>query len=359
MNNIREIIEEEVVRRGVISFARFMELALYCPNLGYYERPDVSPGRQGDFFTSVSVGKLFGELLAFQFSGWIKAAPAGKWQVLEAGAHEGRLAADILHWLEGHRPDLLKSLDYWILEPSASRRQSQERTLGGLRGGVRWFDAWGALPPSGVHGVIFSSELLDAMPVHRLGWDAAGKKWFEWGVSLKDGDFAWTKMPENEGFKVARGRLELPPELIEVLPDGFTTEVCPAASEWWRQAAGVLKGGKLVAIDYGLTVEELFMPQRREGTLRAYHRHHPGRNVLAHVGEQDITAHANFSAIREAGEAGGLRTEALISQAQFLTGIAEKMWKEKGLMAEWNSTRARQFQTLTHPEHLGQSFRVL
>ncbi|HZQ48042.1 MAG TPA: SAM-dependent methyltransferase, partial [Verrucomicrobiae bacterium] len=268
MSTIRSIILEELARQGTISFARFMELALYCPNIGYYEQLNVSPGQKGDYFTSVSVGGLFGELLAYQFAEWLESKPVRQWQILEAGAHEGVLAGDILRWLQAHRPDISSSLKYWILEPSITRRHSQEISLGGLAGVVQWFDSWSALPPSGVHGFILSNELLDAMPVHRLGWDATRKRWFEWGVAIEGDDFVWARMPADQGGNVGEFGTELPLELLEVLPDGFTTEICPAAVDWWRHAAGALKTGKLIAFDYGLIAEQFFTPERMDGTLR-------------------------------------------------------------------------------------------
>jgi SAM-dependent MidA family methyltransferase len=371
MNDIRRIIEEEVVSRGPISFARFMELALYCPNFGYYEQIDVSPGQKGDFFTSVSVGKLFGELLACQLATWLDGVPAARHQIMEAGAHDGRLAGDILTWLNTNRPDLLEGLEYWILEPSARRRESQEKTLGEFGSLVRWFDSWRELPSGGVHGVIYSNELLDAMPVNRLGWDASLKRWFEWGVKMVDGRFVWTRMPVPRGMKElahdgvkrtgqsAMAVANLQPEVLEVLPDGFTTETCLAALDWWRQAAGVLKAGKLMTIDYGLTAEQFFTPERKEGTLRAYYKHHQDSDLLARPGEQDITAQVNFTLVREAGEAAGLTTEGFMSQGQFLTGIVERALIDTPRFAESLSARSRQFQALTHPEHLGQLFRVL
>jgi SAM-dependent MidA family methyltransferase len=358
MNNNRGIIgiiEDEVKLRGAMPFARFMELALYCPNFGYYERPEESPGRQGDFYTSVSVGPLFGELLASRFAGWLAAMPDGKRQILEAGAHDGQLALDILRRLKTHHAGVLDSLEYWILEPSVRRQQSQKKTLREFESRVRWFDSWAALPPEGLRGVIFSNELLDAMPVHRLGWNAAGGKWFEWGVALADGRFVWTKLKTIEvGVEVP----VLPNELLAVLPDGFSAEVCPAATQWWRSAAQTLRGGKLLAFDYGLTAEQFFTPERKDGTLRAYHQHHASRDILERAGEQDITASVNFTAIQNAGESAGLITETFATQAQFLTDIVAALANEPRFN-EWFAPHSRQFQTLTHPEHLGQSFRVL
>ena len=363
MSHIRRLIGEEIASQGAISFARFMELALYCPNFGYYEQMDVSPGRSGDFYTSVSVGPLFGELLALQFAEWLEAVPAGGRQILEDGAHDGRLAVDILGWLQANRPKTFATSEYWILEPSARRREIQKKTLGNLAESARWFESWEELSVSGINGVVFSNELLDAMPVHRLGWDAGKKRWFEWGVALNKSEFAWTQMPEDLEFKVQGSRfkvgelLRLPRELLEVLPDGFTTEVCPAAVDWWGRAGGALKSGRLLTIDYGLAAEEFFSPERRAGTLRGYYRHHASHDLLARPGEQDLTAHINFTALQNAGEAAGLKTEGLVTQAQFLTRIMERF---AGAGAEnWDSGRSRQFQTLTHPEHLGRAFRVL
>jgi len=360
MTNIRGILMEEVARKGAISFARFMELALYCPDFGYYERTDASPGRKGDYFTSVSAGSLFGQLLASQFAGWFEAMPANHRQIVEAGAHDARLATDIMQWFQAHRPDLTGSIAYTIMEPSARRRQSQQKTLSdsGLTAPVQWFDSWNSLQPAGVRGVIFSNELLDAMPVRRVGWDAKQRQWFEWGVTFHKDDFMWTRLPGDPAL-IMDTRLTLPRELLDVLPDGFTTEVCPAAVDWWRQAARALQAGKLVAFDYGLTGGEFFTPERKDGTLRAYYHHHLTADLLARPGEQDLTAHVDFSAIQNAGEAEGLRTEEFGPQGRFLTRIVERMCASDAAFEPWISTRARQFQTLTHPEHLGRTFRVL
>jgi SAM-dependent MidA family methyltransferase len=385
LNKLTEIIAGEIKRenRQTVSFARFLELALYCPEHGYYEKECATIGRDGDFFSSVSVGSLFGELLAFQFAQWLESEAGGskpEARIVEAGAHDGKLARDILNWLEFRRPKLVEAITYCIVEPSARRQQWQKETLKNHARRVRWFEnlrAVGHDPStaaatcrpssaaphfSGICGIIFSNELLDAMPVHRLGWDAVGQKWFEWGVTVKDGRFLWARMPRDEGFRDSSVKHQppgLPDELLNVLPDGFTTEISPAAANWWREAATLLQCGKLLTIDYGLSAEEFFMPERRDGTLRAYHRHHRVEDLLANVGEQDITAHVNFTAIRQTGEAAGLQTEAFLTQAQFLMQIARNISQRKSDFGAWTSARVRAFQTLAHPEHLGRSFRVL
>jgi SAM-dependent MidA family methyltransferase len=384
-------IAGEISDRGAITFARFMELALYCPNCGYYEKEEDIIGRHGDYYTSVSVGSLFGELLAFQIAEWLQEGegPCSEGRggeeeeairVVEAGAHGGDLARDILRWLQEHRPSLFHRMQYWIVEPSEPRQNRQQRKLAEFGNRVRWVGELASLtgrtcpvarvPPSvGLRGIVFSNELLDAMPVHRLGWDAKARVWFEWGVTCRAGRFVWTRIKEGGAgggdqpscSALPSSDIQLPirSELLEVLPDGFTTELSPLAGQWWREAAMALECGKLVAIDYGLTAEEFFMPERKGGTLRGYHGHRLAFDVLANPGQQDITAQVNFTAIRAVGESVGLRTDAFLTQAQFLTSLAARTWKDEGSFGNWSPERIRQFQTLTHPEHLGRSFRVL
>jgi len=340
-----------------------MELALYCPDYGYYEREKDIIGKRGDYYTSVTTGGLFGELLAFQFAGWRDEAEKG-WQIVEAGAHDGRMAADILTWLRNNRPGIFDALQYWIIEPSAKRRAWQAQTLAEFGERVQWASALSpeGLPHAGIDGVIFSNELLDAMPVQRLAWNAEKREWFEWGVSLGSGEFVWQVLPQDGSVDQGRvwARLgEFPNELLDVLPNGFVLEVSPMAEQWYLSAAKILRNGKLVTIDYGLTTEEIVIPERTHGTLRAYYKHTSSSDVLARPGLQDITAHVNFSALQAAGESAGLRTDTFCWQDQFLTSIAAQQWNKNEVDSEWTAQKARQFQTLTHPEQMGRKFRAL
>jgi SAM-dependent MidA family methyltransferase len=362
-----DVIREEIQKAGVLPFVRFMDLALYCPETGYYEKKQDIVGRRGDFITSVSVGCLFGELLAFRFAQWLEELRTANvsLRIVEAGAHDGRLAADILVWLEKFRPELFSVLEYWILEPSPTRRAWQKKYLAEFLARVRWADGFGdfkretqASQLHGVlHGVLFGNELLDAFPVRRFGWDAKGKKWYEWGVALAGESFCWRGI-DIPAEDLPLSLRHLSASLLEVLPAGYTVESSPAAENWWREAAGIFFRGKFLALDYGFTDEEQFSPSRVGGTLRAYHRHRVSDDLLAQPGEQDLTAHVNFSAIQKAGEAAGLKTEMCCPQPQFLTGILAGAVKEK-TFACLDTKRVRQFQTLTHPEHLGRAFRVL
>jgi SAM-dependent MidA family methyltransferase len=346
VNELSQLIAAEIRARGAIPLARFMELALYAPKLGYYEREMNQIGRRGDFFTSVSVGSLFGEMLAYQFARW--AEPKGASQIVEAGAHDGTLANDILETLEGDEPDLFGRTEYWIVEPSESRRAAQQGKLVRFSN-VRWFESISELRGR-VTGVVFSNELLDAMPAHPFLWNVSARQWEELGVTFNGDALAPVRLAN-----ATVAPPEFPQGLLDVLPDGYVFEVSPAASKWWSEAALALSRGRLMTIDYGGVIEELLNPARTGGTLRGFGNHRV-TNVLSSPGEQDITAHVNFSEIVAAGERAGLKTETFTSQSLFLTTIMREMWQRRG---SWPQDQVGQFQTLTHPEHLGRPFRVL
>ena len=333
-----------------MSFAEFMRQALYDPAQGYYSRSLQQIGKRGDFFTNVSVGPFFGELLAFQFMQWRETSPsgAGPFHIVEAGAHNGQLAFDILKAFEKADPKLLSSIQYWIVEPLAAGHTAQREMLTPFSN-VSWFETLAEIQQR-IQGVIFSNELLDAMPVHIFQWSTEARCWNEMGVDLSGDPFGWVRL-ESPTVEAPT----LPEELLDVLPDHFSLEISPAAQHWWTTAATLLARGKLMTIDYGTTFEEQLL-RGRSGTVRAYSRHRAGTDILANAGEQDITAHVNFSDLQRAGEAVGLKTETFTTQSQFLTSIARDLWTRTG---SWPQSQVRQFQTLTHPEHLGRPFRVL
>lgn len=333
-----------------------MELALYCPNYGFYEQEPDTIGRAGHYYTSVSTGSLFGELLAMQFSEWLTELPGGSpVQLVEAGAHDGQLATDILNWLETWQPVLFKRIEYGLVEPSARRRMWQRKKLERFGNRVRWIDSLDSYR-GGLVGIIFSNEFLDSLPVRRFGWDAQNREWFEWGVTVNEDRFVWTRLRRAGCNPVLP--VELPAGFLDALPDGYIIETCPAAEQWWSGAANALAAGKLVAIDYGLPRHELLDPARTTGTVRAYRRHQLVADVLTAPGEQDITAHVDFTALQVAGEAAGLTTDGLFTQGQFLTRIAERALRAGMACSNWSDAQKRQFKTLVHPEHFGSLFRV-
>jgi SAM-dependent MidA family methyltransferase len=340
-NPIANIIVDEVARAGVLSFARFMELALYHPEHGYYRKCHI--GKAGDFFTSVSVGPLFGQLLGHYLSKNLTNL-AKEIQIAEAGANDGSLAFDILDWLASNRPEFAHRLTYIMVEPLAELQERQRKKLGKFN--VRWVKSLEELAP--IRGAIISNELLDAFPVHIFRWNTIRRMWREFGV---DSTFQFVPMPQLPEW--AALLLEELKPLQPHLPDNFTVELNPAAETWWADASSKLNDGLMVAFDYGDEAISLWSPSRAFGTVRSFRNHKLATDPLKDPGEQDITASVNFTRIRAAGEKTGLKSSPLQTQAQFLNKIAIEFFSNP------TANEVRQFQTLTHPEHLGRAFKVL
>lgn len=357
-------MRQELTLTGhALPFAWFMERALYDPEAGYYEQSPRVVGRKGDFYTSVSVGPLLGELLGFQFAHWLAELTGPEILLIEAGAHQGHLAADLLEFLERYARKEATRIRLCLVEPSPRRRTWQEETLARWRPQIDWFTSLAELRARHPNrpGILYANELLDAFPVHRVAWNRSHQHWQELGVGLKDDAFVWQPLspPSQEAVPGLEQLQQLPVELLAVLPDGFCTELAPAATSWWREAAQSLDAGWLVTLDYGLEAEEFLLPQRAEGTLRSYSRHRPGGSPLQGPGTQDLTAHIHWTELQREAESVGWITEHLTRQRHWLTELMSRTLKSPTRFPDWDAARVRQFQTLTHPEHLGQAFRVL
>lgn len=345
-----------------MSFARFMDLALYCPDCGYYETIEDRIGRRGDFYTSVSAGRLLGQLLAVQFLDWHRSANHGPLLLVEAGAHDGQLGTDILDFLRKSDPDIYASMRYVILEPSARRRAAQATRLSAHPQRVRWtsnLQQLAELAPDGIRGIVFGNEFLDALPFRRWRWDKPRTLWVEQGVGAGETGFQWVPLPQNTATLVTLFPELADDELADLLPSGAIYDQSTRATEWWHSALTLLEAGWLLALDYGFTTEELIARAPGQGTLRAYRKHQLRSDVLANPGEQDLTGHVNFSDLIRTGKLSGWTTRHFVSQSQFLGGIAARVLRGEVPFGEWSAADTRAFQTLTHPAHLGASFRVL
>ena len=328
-----------------------MELALYDCDHGYYRKSHI--GKRGDFFTNVSVGPLFGQMLAYYLARELAPLP-GQIQIAEAGANDGSLAADILRWLHTNRPEFAQRLTYYIVEPIPELQQRQRDKLFNTPGAtvqtppkIEWRSSVENLPK--INGAILSNELLDAFPVHLFRWNKPENKWQEIGVTENEDRFTFAPLPNIPTFDALSDLKPLEP----YLPESFTVEFSPAAETWTETAARKLTHGLFLAFDYGAESTALWTPARAQGTLRAYRNHQLADNPLDDPGEQDLTAHVNFTRIRAALQRAGLTVAPLQPQSTFLTQLAAEF------LAHPTDRDIRQFQTLTHPNHLGRAFKNL
>lgn len=353
---LEQIIHEEIQARGPMRFDRYMQLALYHPAHGYYAGAR-RIGRGGDFFTSVSVGPLFGQLLARQALQMARLLefPRPFW-IIEQGAHDGHLAIDILEACRARALDFFEAIRYLIIEPSPSARARQERRLeeANLATQVVWTETVEEAAREKREGLYLSNELVDAFPV-RLIQRCQGR-WNERYVGQgKEGAlFSWIDLPvQDEELQRAIDVVHVP----EV--EGYRTEINLEARVWMREVAQVLHRGYVLTIDYGFPGSVYYAPFRTEGTLTTYQDHRRDGDPLRLPGERDITSHVDFTALARVGEAGGLATLGLIDQQRFLMGVAHDELRGEDIGPAVISDQLRPWNTLTHPEHLGSRFHVL
>ncbi len=346
MSPLPQILRDQLAASpaGRLPFAQVMELALYHPEHGYYGAGPRRIGRKGDFFTSVSVGPLFGKLLAMRaLQEWQAQAEPEDFTIIEQGAHDGQLAEDVLSALEG------KSLRYLIVEPNPKYREVQTKRLGDR---VQWAESLAALQTGPAHGFFLCNELPDAFPVHLVRWN--GERWDELFVEV-DG---------TEAFRFVAGDFscaELAEEakhLPHDLETGHTLEINLAMLTWIRELAHAAFHGAIFIADYGLDAEEFFTDSRASGTIRRYWQHHMDGHVLADLGECDLTTHINFTRLINEAMRHGLKQREYDLQGRVLGRLAMP-WLKSLEGQPLDAATMRQFQSLTHPAFMGRSFRCL
>ena len=356
-------IAAEIARRGGwLSFARYMEMALYEPGLGYYSNPGQVFGAAGDFVTAPELTPLFGATLARQVSPWLKdPALAGSGQVvLEVGGGSGMLAAQLLNALDnvGHH-----EVRYLILELSAERREHQRQTLKSLAPGlmdrVGWLDTF----PESFAGVVVANELLDAMPVQLFEWQAdAEAELQEMGVTWVDGRFAWAPRPADAVLTetVAALRNRLGPEGAQ-WHSPYRSEICPAQQAWMRTLADCMTAGVVMLLDYGFAAPEYYHPQRDQGTLMCHYRHRSHADPFLWPGLSDITAHVDFTALARAATAEGFSLVGYTSMAAFLlnAGLLDELADLPREPESFWFAQAQAVQQLISEAEMGELFKVI
>lgn len=337
-----------------MTFAQFMEWALYHPSLGYYMRPQAKIGKEGDYYTSAHVHSVFGETLASVLCQLADTFAGCQWNVVEFGGGDGKLARDILNRLNDQRMgDSLSA--YYVIEMSPYHRALAE-TKSAEYANLIFADGL-EKRVTDKPLIVLSNELIDAMPVHRLRY--VDGKWNEIYV-------LWNE--QRGEFEERLGNLSSP-EVIQYVQEecppeknGQTIEVNLAACRWLQQVAAAMPRGYVLTIDYGYLKEELWRRERMQGTLMCYDRHRAHANPYIQVGKQDMTTHVNFTSLQRWGKQFGLRTLSYTTQSEFLrrAGILEKLQEHQdpdpfGVTAKRN----RAIRQLIAPGGMGDTFKIL
>jgi len=353
---LREVICDDIRRGGPIPFSRYMELCLYHPQLGYYSRPMEQFGKGGDFYTSSDIHAVFGRLLTRQFEEmWrVLGSPEGI-DLIELGPGRGLFACDVLDWSARQFPDFARALRYRLVEQSGGLRDRLQQRLSTdiTSGRAEVHESLAAASASaGDRLILFANEFFDALPIDIIDYRGSVR------VSEENGRFTERFVSPSPAELEFVDRYSVHPE------PGERVEVSPEALDWTKSIAAVFEGrsGFAVVIDYGYTREQQLACRHRD-TLMTYRRHRASPSPYEAPGEQDITAHVNFSAIQSAAAANGLSGAKLLTQSQFLIGIGESTqfadaFRDCKLPQE-QAKVALQLRHLVSPEGMGETFQVL
>jgi SAM-dependent MidA family methyltransferase len=348
---------EHIRAGGPITFAKYMDACLYDPQHGYYARAGQLPRR--DYFTSVDAGPIFGRLLARQFQEmWVQLGRPAEFLLVELGAGHGTLAAQILDFVADSFPEFYATLQYAAVERSAARRAAAAADAGPLAKhlAAAHLVIVPDLPARIPCGCIFSNEFFDALPIHRIVRE--GRDLREIYVGLGPNGLC-----EQFGPLSTPALGEYLTEQGITLQEGQLAEINLEACAWIKAVSTRLSRGVVLTIDYGHQAEELYDHRHMRGTLLAYEKHRAGENFFHAPGEQDLTAHVNFTALVRHGSLAGLQRTGFTSQSNFLLSLARHSDfadLQSPAMSESQQTSARLlFKTLIYPEGMGETFQVL
>jgi SAM-dependent MidA family methyltransferase len=348
-----EILREISASGGAIPFRRFMELALYHPDHGYYASGRAMVGKDGDFFTSVSVGSIYGRLLASVCREvWERLEKPSRFTIVEQGANDGSMARDMLQEIHEREDSFAKAVQFVIVEPfPANQAKQSEKLLFSPK--ITWVPSVEELQPfTGIH---LSNELLDAFPVDSLRW--SGTAWEEECVESGEGELIRCARPiADPELHLAAGRLPTN------LSPGFRLEVNRGIPFWLSCLHAKLERGIVLTIDYGQAGEDRHAPHRADGTLLAFKNHERFNDPLPEPGDRDITAQVDFTALARDARDIGFEIIGYSDQHHFLVGTAEPWLRSLGDFTE-RGEEARQdlgaLQTLLNPGSMGMQFKAI
>ena len=349
-----ERLKQEIKNQdGMISFKRFMEIAMYEPGLGYYSTGAFKFGKHGDFVTAPELSTVYSYCIAKQCQQILKDLEKGR--ILELGPGTGRMACDILLALEKYEslPD-----KYFLLEPSADLRVRQQeyikQQIPHLEKIINWLDE---IPDSAFEGIILANEVLDAMPVCRFVY--SNNKIKELNVGIENNRFVWLESPfDNETFQIVNRELE---PFLDTWPQGYTSEINTDIQSFINSFSDFIKQGAIIIADYGYPRQDYYHPQRINGTLLCHYRHRVHNDPFFYPGLQDITSSVNFTRLAEAAVNAGLDVHGYTTQAHFLIscGLEEVIKQlEDGNLLD-NARLSSQIRQLTMPGEMGERFKFI
>ncbi len=348
MNALAARLRAEISAHGPLRFDAYMARALFDPAEGYYGSGRARIGRGGDFYTNVSVGRMFGRVIAAQCAEiWERLDRPADFTFAEQGANDGRLAADVLDALATDHPACATATRAVLIEPFAPLQAAQRNTLAAHASRVDWVPDLAALPAfTGVH---FTNEYADALPVRLFRRTADG--WLERHVTADDTGLRLDDQPAPDA-----------PDILPAdAPADTLVEIRPGADAWVRDVAARLTRGLMLIVDYGFPRADLYAPWRSNGTLSCYRGHRRDDDPLVDPGEKDLTAHVDFTALAGAGASAGLTVAGFADQYHFLVGAATPLLlaMEQAPASPTREADLRAFKTLLHPETMGTQFKYL
>ncbi len=362
LNLIHGAIDNSPTRQ--IPFSEFMNLALYGSDDAYYRRPNRPVGRQGDFYTSVSVGKMFGIAIAEWIIARWKQMGMPHLYLIEQGTHDGTLMIDIFDHLAATVDDA-KQFQGIIVEPFESARERQQTKVSQSSHAhcIHWINDLKELAGEPLTGIIYCNELLDAFPVERTV--RKQNSWEQLTVGKGDSPdhpFAYSSRPIDDDSPLAQQIVKTTGLADGDFPEGYTTEINTGIESWIHDARSALSKGSVLAIDYGFAHEDFYHSTHADGTLRTYFQHQAIDDPLQHIGNSDITAHIDFTWLADCARAAGLSPRPLDDQGRFLVECT-RSWllenEQSGQAADAEILKLmRQFNTLTHPGSMGRKFKV-
>lgn len=321
MNLLQQKIIRRIKSEGPVSFKTFMEMALYEPELGYYTSQKTRIGRSGDFYTSSHLHPAFGMMIGKQIEEmWEIMGRPSAFQIVEMGSGAGYLCKDMLEYFKvsgvrcqvsGENKNIFTHLQYIIVELNPALRENQKKLLSEFSDKVQWVSSLNEL--NGIRGCILSNELLDAFPVHIIEINDAIEEIF---VSADH----W-KLTEIKGAPSTSGIADYLKEFSIELEKGHRTEINLEIKNWLNEINSVLTEGFILTIDYGYSSEDYYSEDRNRGTMLCYHKHQMTEDPYQNIGEQDITAHVNFSSLKKWGEELGIKTIGFCRQGTFLVSL--------------------------------------